>query len=117
MNSSEIIQTIRMIDQQHLDVRTVTMGINLLDCADRDIRRCGEKIYDKLCKAAERLVPVCCDIEQEFGIPIVNKRISVTPISLVAASCASADYVRQAVPQRTMRFLPGLWTGQRKPSA
>ena len=92
MNSSEIIQTIRMIDQQHLDVRTVTMGINLLDCADRDIRRCGEKIYDKLCKTAERLVPVCCDIEQEFGIPIVNKRISVTPISLVAASCASADY-------------------------
>ena len=92
MNSSEIIQTIRMIDQQHLDVRTVTMGINLLDCADRDIRRCGEKIYDKLCKTAECLVPVCCDIEQEFGIPIVNKRISVTPISLVAASCASADY-------------------------
>ena len=92
MNSSEIIQTIRMIDQQHLDVRTVTMGINLLDCADRDIRRCGEKIYDKLCKTAERLVPVCCDIEQEFGIPIVNKRISVTPISLVAASCASVDY-------------------------
>ena len=92
MNSSEIIQTIRMIDQQHLDVRTVTMGINLLDCADRDIRCCGEKIYDKLCKTAERLVPVCCDIEQEFGIPIVNKRISVTPISLVAASCASADY-------------------------
>ena len=92
MNSSEIIQTIRMIDQQHLDVRTVTMGINLLDCADRDIRSCGEKIYDKLCKTAERLVPVCCDIEQEFGIPIVNKRISVTPISLVAASCASADY-------------------------
>ena len=64
MNSSEIIQTIRMIDQQHLDVRTVTMGINLLDCADRDIRRCGERIYDKLCKAAERLVPVCCDIER-----------------------------------------------------
>ncbi len=92
MNSSEILQTIRMIDQQHLDVRTVTMGINLLDCADRDIRCCGEKIYDKLCKTAERLVPVCCDIEQEFGIPIVNKRISVTPISLVAASCASADY-------------------------
>ena len=92
MNSSEIIQTIRMIDQQHLDVRTVTMGSNLLACADRDIRRCGEKIYDKLCKTAERLVPVCCDIEQEFGIPIVNKRISVTPISLVAASCASADY-------------------------
>ena len=92
MNSSEIIQTIRMIDQQHLDVRTVTMGINLLDCADSDIRRCGEKIYDKLCTTAERLVPVCCDIEQEFGIPIVNKRISVTPISMVAASCVSGEY-------------------------
>ncbi|MBO6017582.1 MAG: DUF711 family protein, partial [Oscillospiraceae bacterium] len=92
MNSSEIIQTIRMIDQQHLDVRTVTMGINLLDCADSDIRRCGEKIYDKLCRTAERLVPVCCEIEQEFGIPIVNKRISVTPVSLVAASCVSEEY-------------------------
>ena len=92
MNSSEIIQTIRMIDQQHLDVRTVTMGINLLDCADSDIRRCGEKIYDKLCRTAERLVPVCCEIEQEFGIPIVNKRISISPVSLVAASCISDEY-------------------------
>ena len=92
MNSSEIIQTIRMIDQQHLDVRTVTMGINLLGCADSNIRRCGEKIYDKLCRTAEHLVPVCCDIEQEFGIPIVNKRISVTPVSLVAASCDSDEY-------------------------
>ena len=92
MNSNEIIQTIRMIDQQHLDVRTVTMGISLLDCADSDIRRCGEKIYDKLCKTAENLVPVSCEIEQEFGIPIVNKRISVTPISLVAASCRSGEY-------------------------
>ncbi len=92
MNSSEIIQTIRMIDQQHLDVRTVTMGINLLDCADSSIERCAEKIYDKLCRKAERLVPVCCEIEQEFGIPIVNKRISVTPVSMVAASCSSGDY-------------------------
>ncbi len=92
MNSSEIIQTIRMIDQQHLDVRTVTMGVNLLDCADGDIVRCGEKIYEKLCRVAEHLVPVCTEIEQEYGIPIVNKRLSVTPISLVAASCASDDY-------------------------
>ena len=96
MNSSEIIQTIRMIDQQHLDVRTVTMGVNLLDCADGDILRCGEKIYEKLCRAAERLVPVCTDIEREYGIPIVNKRLSVTPISLVAASCASDDYAALA---------------------
>ena len=92
MNSSEILQTIEMIDQQHLDIRTVTMGISLLDCADRDLRRCGEKIYEKLCRRAEKLVPVCAGIEQEYGIPIVNKRISVTPISLVAASCEEEDY-------------------------
>ena len=92
MNSSEIIQTIRMIDQQHLDVRTVTMGVSLLDCADTDIRRCGEKIYEKLCRKAERLVPACVEIEQEYGIPIVNKRLSVTPISLVAAGCLSDEY-------------------------
>ena len=93
MNSSEILQTIQMIDQQHLDVRTVTMGVNLLDCADLSIERCAEKIYDKLCRKAQNLVPVCCDIENEFGIPIVNKRISVTPVSLVAASCNAQDYV------------------------
>lgn len=93
MNSSEILQTIQMIDQQHLDVRTVTMGVNLLDCADSSIERCAEKIYDKLCRKAQNLVPVCCDIENEFGIPIVNKRISVTPVSLVAASCNAQDYV------------------------
>ncbi|MER2236059.1 MAG: PFL family protein [Candidatus Limivicinus sp.] len=92
MNSSEILQTIQMIDQQHLDIRTVTMGISLLDCADRSLSRCGEKIYEKLCRRAERLVPVCEGIEQEYGIPIVNKRISVTPIALVAASCEAEDY-------------------------
>ena len=92
MNSSEILQTIEMIDQQHLDVRTVTMGVSLLDCADSSIERCAEKVYTKLCRSAEHLVPVCCGIEQEFGIPIVNKRVSVTPISLVAASCLEEDY-------------------------
>jgi uncharacterized protein (UPF0210 family) len=92
MNSSEILQTIEMIGQQHLDIRTVTMGISLLDCADSDLTRCGEKIYDKLCRRAERLVPVCEGIEQEYGIPIVNKRVSVTPIALVAASCEAEDY-------------------------
>ena len=92
MNSSEILQTIEMIDQQHLDVRTVTMGVSLLDCAADSVSRCAEKVYDKLCRRAEKLVPVCVGIEQEFGIPIVNKRISVTPISLVAASCEEEDY-------------------------
>ena len=92
LNSSEILQTIAMINQQHLDVRTVTMGISLLDCADTDAERCAAKIYDKICRKAEKLVDTGCAIEQEFGIPIVNKRVSVTPIALVAASCAAEDY-------------------------
>ena len=92
MNSSEILQTIQMIDQQHLDVRTVTMGISLLDCAADTTKRCAGKVYDKICRCAEHLVPECETIEQEYGIPIVNKRVSVTPISLVAASCAEQDY-------------------------
>lgn len=92
MNSSEILQTIEMIDQQHLDVRTVTLGINLLDCANTDMSSCTQKIYDKICHVGERLVPTCVEIEQEYGIPIVNKRVSVTPIALVAASCEAEDY-------------------------
>ncbi len=93
INSSEIIQTIEMIDQQHLDVRTVTMGINLLDCASDSVDTCSARIYDKICRKAEKLVETGCAIEQEFGIPIVNKRISVSPISLVAAACRTEDYV------------------------
>ena len=92
INSSEILQTIDMIDQQHLDVRTVTMGISLLDCADRDINVCCERIYEKICRRAEKLVETGCAIEREFGIPIVNKRVSVSPISFVAASCTAEDY-------------------------
>ena len=92
LNSSEILQTIQMINQQHLDVRTITMGISLLDCTDTDMDACCRKIYDKICRCAGNLVKTGCDIENEFGIPIVNKRISVTPIALVAASCAAADY-------------------------
>ena len=93
INSSEILQTIEMIDQQHLDVRTVTMGINLLDCADRDMDVCCRRVYDKICTLADKLVETGCAIEREFGIPIVNKRISVSPISLVAAACEDDDYV------------------------
>ncbi len=92
INSSEIIQTIEMIDQQHLDVRTVTMGINLLDCASEDMDACCRKVYDKICRRAEKLVETGCAIEREFGIPIVNKRVSVSPISMVAAACRAEDY-------------------------
>ncbi len=97
MNSSEILQTIEMINQQHLDVRTVTMGISLLDCADRDMAACCSRVYEKICRRAEKLVETGCAIEREFGIPIVNKRVSVTPISLVAASCRAEDYTPLAL--------------------
>ena len=92
-NQSEILSTIRMIDQQHLDIRTVTMGVSLLDCADPDPKRACQKIYDKLCAKAENLVPTGEAIEREFGIPIVNKRLSVTPMALVAAASETEDYV------------------------
>ena len=92
LNISDIMQTVNMIDHQHLDIRTITLGISLYDCADSDIKRCAEKIYDKVCKKAENLVKVGNEIEKEYGIPIINKRISVTPIAFVAASCESDDY-------------------------
>ena len=92
LNQSDILQTLDMIDHQHLDVRTVTMGISLRDCAHPDINECARRIYDKICRRAEKLVQTGCDIESEYGIPIVNKRISVTPVALVAESCESADY-------------------------
>ena len=96
INRSEILQTIAMIDQQHLDIRTITMGISLLDCADTDITRSCTKVYDKICRLAGRLVRTGEDIEAEFGIPIVNKRVSVTPISLVAAGTGARSYVPYA---------------------
>lgn len=92
LNTDEIRQTNHMIDQEHLDVRTITMGINLQDCSDEDIAKCGEKIYEKICRKGENLVKTGEEIEHEFGIPIVNKRVSVTPISLVAAACHSTKY-------------------------
>ena len=93
LNHSDIMSTIDMIDHQHLDIRTITMGISLLDCADPDPRTCARKIYDKICRQAERLVETGCDIERELGIPIVNKRICVTPMALVAGACETEDFV------------------------
>jgi uncharacterized protein (UPF0210 family) len=92
INTREILQTNEMIDQQHLDIRTITMGISLRDCAHPDINQCCSKIYDKITRCAKDLVRVGEQIEREFGIPIVNKRISVTPIALVAESCEAQDY-------------------------
>ncbi len=93
INRGEILETIEMIDQQHLDVRTVTMGISLLDCCDSDAAAACRKIYDKITRSAKDLVRTGEEIEAEFGIPIVNKRISVTPIALVAAASDAPDYV------------------------
>ena len=93
INQNEILQTIQMIDQQHLDIRTITMGVSLLDCCDPDPKAACRKIYDKICRKAENLVPTGRAIEAEFGIPIVNKRISVTPMALVAGASDTEDYV------------------------
>ena len=97
LSLQNIFDTINMVDKQHLDIRTITMGISLLDCADEDMDRCCDKIYDKICSRAEKLVRTGCDIESEFGIPIVNKRISVTPIAIAGAACKSEDFVPLAL--------------------
>ncbi len=96
LNIPDIKQTLDMIDNQHLDIRTITMGISLLDCADSHMDSCADKVYEKICRKAERLVQTGCDIEQEFGIPIVNKRISVTPIAMVTEACRNGSPVAVA---------------------
>ncbi|MBC5738443.1 PFL family protein [Lawsonibacter faecis] len=97
LNHQNILETLDMIDHQHLDVRTITMGISLLDCCDSDPRAACRKIYDKITRKAEKLVSTGEAIEREFGIPIVNKRISVTPMALVAGASRTDDYVPFAV--------------------
>ena len=96
LNQKDILQTLDMIDKRHLDIRTITMGISLLDCCDTDLQKCCGKIYNKITRCAKDLVKVGEEIEKEFGIPIVNKRISVTPIALVAGSCEADSYVEIA---------------------
>jgi uncharacterized protein (UPF0210 family) len=93
LNQKEILSTIEMIDQQHLDIRTITMGISLLSCCDPDPKKACDKIYDKITRYAENLVKTGEDIESELGIPIVHKRISVTPMALVAGASDTEDYV------------------------
>nr|WP_243154866.1 PFL family protein [Clostridium thermarum] len=96
INKDKILETIEMIDKEKLDVRTITMGISLLDCIDSDGEKCREKIYQKITTKAANLVKVGNDVEKEYGIPIINKRISVTPISLVAGATNDTDYVEFA---------------------
>lgn len=88
----DIMETVNMIDHDNLDIRTVTMGISLLDCIDADAKVACDKIYEKITRKAGNLVKTGCDIEREYGIPIINKRISVTPIAMIAAA-SKADPV------------------------
>ena len=89
----DILETNRMISENNLDVRTITMGISLRDCAHPDINVTAQKIYDKITKKGENLFKVGEDLEAEFGIPIINKRVSVTPISIIGESCDANSYV------------------------
>ena len=92
INFFEVNETNKMITHENLDVRTITMGISLLDCIDRNLDKLHRKIYDKITSTARNLVQVGEEISQEYGIPIVNKRISVTPVSLIGSSaCRSAE--------------------------
>ena len=90
INLYEVTETNKMIEKENLDVRTITLGISLLDCIDSDLKRLNDKIYNKIYEASKDLVKTGEEISREFGIPIVNKRISVTPIALVGgAACKS----------------------------
>lgn len=89
----DVLETTRMITENNLDVRTITMGISLRDCAHPDIKVTAQKIYDKVTKKAENLVKVGQELETELGVPIINKRVSVTPVAIVGESCDAASYV------------------------
>lgn len=96
IETKDILETINMIENEDLDVRTITMGISLLDCIDSDIDKACGKIYDKICRYAKDLVKTGEDISREYGIPIVNKRISVSPISMIAAVCQTQKITKFA---------------------
>ena len=96
VNTKDILETINMIREENLDIRTITMGISLYDCVSEDEDRLCEKIYDKITSKAKNLVSTGCGIEKEYGIPIVNKRVSVTPISLVGGGISPEGYMKVA---------------------
>ncbi|MCR5150133.1 MAG: PFL family protein [Clostridiales bacterium] len=97
LETKDILETITMIQDENLDVRTITMGISLLDCCHSDIETMCDKVYDKITGYARNLVDTGCQIEREYGIPIINKRISITPAAMILASCEKKDAVRLAI--------------------
>jgi uncharacterized protein (UPF0210 family) len=96
VNVNDILETVNMIKQENLDIRTVTMGISLFDCISDDQKRLETKIYDKITRSAQNLVSTANELEAKYGIPIINKRVSVTPISLIGAACDKDGFVRLA---------------------
>jgi len=96
LTDQEIISTLEMLENEHLDVRTVTLGINLLDCAGHDLANVKNKIHSRIMHLAEKLVPVCDLIGEKYGIPVVNKRIAVSPLAVVGAALSSSQLVAVA---------------------
>jgi uncharacterized protein (UPF0210 family) len=96
INTKDILETISMVKEENLDIRTVTMGISLLDCASDDPKKAAERVYEKVVDKARLLVPTAEQIEKEYGIPIINKRVSVTPVSLIGGRYTEEDYIRFA---------------------
>ena len=96
IDTKDILETINMIREENLDIRTVTVGISLFDCVSDDKTRFLNNIYDKITRTAEKLVPICNDIEKMYGIPIINKRVSITPLSLVGGCLDSDGFVKAA---------------------
>ena len=96
LNINDVLETVNMIKQENLDIRTITMGISLFDCISDDQKKLEGKVYDKITKSAENLVKTAQDLENTYGIPIINKRVSVTPMALVGANCDKDGFVRLA---------------------
>ncbi len=96
LNHGDILETIKMIDEEHLDIRTITMGISLFDCVDRDVDRFCERVYQKITRLAGNLVQTGEDIARSYGVPIINKRVAVTPIALVTPGYSVDDMVKVA---------------------
>lgn len=112
INTGDILETIKMIENENLDIRTITMGISLLDCCDSDINKACDKVYEKIVRKAEKLVYTGEQIEREYGIPIINKRVSVTPISMILAASGGdpvlyAKTLERAVNTIGVNFLGG----------
>ena len=121
INVHDILETVDMIREQNLDIRTVTMGISLFDCISDDKDRLKVKIFDKVTRSAKNLVSVCEELERMYGIPIVNKRISITPLSYIGAGLSPEGFVELAevleaaaeelgLPNVWARALPGRLT-------